>query len=77
MDKIFNGKLAVSKIGDIKLIYHRELIGKPKTATIKRTPTVNGLSICCEIDNNILQESNLSVGIDLVFLSLLLFLMEL
>lgn len=63
---IKNGKLAVSKIGDIKLVYHRELVGKPKTATIKRTPTGKWfVSICCETDNNILQASDLSVGIDL------------
>ena len=64
--RIKNGKLAVSKIGDIKLIYHRELVGKPKTSTIKRTPTGKWfVSICCEIDNNILQTNDLSVGIDL------------
>ncbi|PKP53790.1 MAG: transposase [Bacteroidetes bacterium HGW-Bacteroidetes-1] len=64
--KIANGKLAVSKIGDIKLVYHRELIGTPKTATIKRTPTGKWfVSICCETDNTILQTNDLSVGIDL------------
>lgn len=64
--QIKNGKLAVSKIGDIKLIYHRELVGKPKTATIKRTPTGKWfVTIVCEYGNNILQSSDLSVGIDL------------
>ena len=64
--RIKNGKLAVSKIGDIKLVYHRELVGKPKTATIKRTPTGKWfVSICCETDDNILHTSDLSVGIDL------------
>lgn len=35
-------KIKLTKIGDIKLHYHRKLQGKPKTCTIKRTPQANG-----------------------------------
>lgn len=64
--QIKNGKLAVSKIGDIKLIYHRELVGRPKTATIKRTPTGKWfVIICCEYASESLPVKDNSIGIDL------------
>lgn len=64
--KITNGKLAVSKIGDIKMIYHRELIGTPKTARIKRTATGKWfVTIVCEYDPETLPVNFNSVGIDL------------
>ncbi len=63
---IKNGKLAVSKIGDVKIIYHRELIGIPKTATIKRTSTGKWfVNIVCDYEPLKLKERNNSVGIDL------------
>jgi putative transposase len=64
--QIKNGKLSVSKIGDIKLVYHRELVGKPKTATIKRTPTGKWfVIICCEYEAESLPVKDNSIGIDL------------
>jgi putative transposase len=63
--QIKNGKLSVSKIGDIKIVYHRELRGTPKTATIKRNS--NGkwfVSISSEIENNPLPANELVIGID-------------
>jgi putative transposase len=64
--KIANGNLAVSKIGDIKMIYHRELIGNPKTARIKRNVTGKWfVTIVCEYDPETLPVNSNSVGIDL------------
>jgi putative transposase len=64
--KIENGKLAVSKVGDIKIIYQRELIGTPKTARIKRTATGKWfVTIVCEYGPETLPDKNNSIGIDL------------
>jgi len=63
--QIKNGKLAVSKIGDIKIVYHRELLGTPKTAAIKRTSTGKWfVSISSEIENAPLPVSEFVAGID-------------
>lgn len=65
--KIINdSKIKLSKIGDIKLHYHRKLEGKPKTCTIKRTPTGKWwVVVSCEIQpKQLLNKTGLSVGID-------------
>lgn len=46
-----SGKLQVSKIGDIKIKLHREIKGKVKTLTIKRTPTGKWFAVfSCEVE---------------------------
>lgn len=64
--RMVNGKLAVSKIGDIKTIYHRELVGTPKTARIKRTATGKWfVTIVCECEPEMLPIKDNLIGIDL------------
>jgi putative transposase len=61
------GRLILSKLGHIKMVMHRPLIGIPKTATVKRTPTgkwfVN-ISVETEQDAGSLPPSEERVGID-------------
>ncbi len=61
-----NGKrLLLSKIGDIKVISHRQLEGTPKTATIRRTATGNWfVAISCEWEPTPLPSTGKAVGID-------------
>ena len=48
------------------MIYHREIIGTPKTARIKRTATGKWfVTIVCEYDPETLPVNFNSVGIDL------------
>ena len=60
------GKLILSKIGHVKMVMHRPLQGKPKTAIVKRTPTGKWyVSICCtEVEPERLPASSEQVGID-------------
>ena len=46
-----DGKLILSKIGNIKIIQHREIEGKIKTCTIKKDIDQWFVSFSCEIDN--------------------------
>lgn len=63
--KIEHNKLKVSKIGAIKISQHRELLGKPKTATIKVSPTGKWhVSIHCEVDKNELLTNDKAIGVD-------------
>lgn len=64
--KIINDKFVnLSKIGDIKFKYHRQIEGNPKTCTIKRTPTGKWfVTFSCEIQPKYLPKTNKSVGID-------------
>ena len=63
--KIRDGKLIVSKIGKIKIKQHRELEGKPKTATIFRSPTGKWyVTFSCEIFLGKLHIKENVVGID-------------
>jgi putative transposase len=55
----------LSKIGDIKLIYHRPLEGTPKTATIRRMATGKWfVTIACEWEPTALLPTGQEVGID-------------
>jgi putative transposase len=57
--------LWMSKIGDVKIIYHRPLEGTPKTATIRRTATGKWfVSIACEWEPTPLPPTSHEVGID-------------
>ena len=58
-------RLCLSKIGDVKLVYHRPLEGTPKTVTIRRTATGKWFaSIACEWAPTPLPPTQQAVGID-------------
>jgi len=62
-----NGKLKLSKIGEVKIKQHRELKGEIKTLTIKKVPSGKWFaSFSCEIESTPKQHLNKdnSVGID-------------
>lgn len=62
---IKDNKLKLSKIGNIKIVLHRAIIGSIRTCTIKKAPTGKWfVCFCCEIDNTPLPESCKQVGID-------------
>jgi len=64
--KIKDGKLWLSKIGEVKIKLHRPLEGKPKTCTIKRSPTNKWYAIfVCECETQPLAPTNRVVGIDM------------
>ncbi|MDO9516936.1 MAG: transposase, partial [Methanosarcinaceae archaeon] len=66
------GKLKLSKIGDIKLIQHREIEGKIKTCTIKRDVDQWYVSFSVEMDNIPCTEmTGKSIGIDVGLKSLI------
>ena len=59
-------RLIASKIGDIKLIYHRPLEGTPKTVTIRRTATDKWfVTISCEWEPTALPPTGKQVGLDM------------
>jgi putative transposase len=58
-------RLLVSKIGDVKIVYHRPLEGTPKTATIRRMPTGKWfVTIACEWEPTPLPPTGQEIGID-------------
>lgn len=59
-----SGNLFVSKIGMVKGRFHREMVGTPKTATVKRDGTKWYVSITCEVPPEPLEPSSEAVGID-------------
>jgi putative transposase len=59
-----NGNLRVSKIGEIKGRFHRDLPGTPKTATIRRQAGKWFVCIACECEPEALPVTNEAVGID-------------
>lgn len=62
---IKDGRLAVSKIGHIKIILHREMCGNPKTATIRRSSTGKWyVSFSCDVEPDRLTSNDKAVGID-------------
>lgn len=64
--KIANGKLVLSKIGDIKIVLHRELIGLPKTVCVRRSATGKwSATVSCVTEEDKLPTDGDSVGIDL------------
>ena len=64
------GTLVLSKLGHAKMVMHRAITGRPKTAIVKRTPTGKWyVSISIEMSEEELQENRLpacpeEVGID-------------
>ena len=66
------GKLKLSKIGDIKLIQHREIEGKIKTCTIKRDVDQWYVSFSVEVDDiPCIEMTGKSIGIDVGLKSLI------
>jgi putative transposase len=62
---IKDGRLAVHKVGHIKMILHRKLRGTPKTATISRSSTGKWyVCFTCEVEPKRLRPNKKAVGID-------------
>ncbi|MBI1925464.1 transposase [Candidatus Poribacteria bacterium] len=60
-----DGSLQLSKIGRLKIVYHRPIEGVPKTVTIQRVSTGKWYAtIACEIEENKLPDNPNAVGID-------------
>jgi putative transposase len=58
-------RLLLSKIGNVKLVYHRPLEDAPKTATIRRTATGKWyVTIACEWEPTPLPPTGRDVGVD-------------
>ena len=64
--RIENGKLKLPKIGFVKIVQHREIIGKIKSATIEKTPTNKYyVSILVEYENQVPEvELKRFIGLD-------------
>ena len=62
--KLVGGNIQVSKIGQVRCIVHRPLIGTPKTCTIRRLAGKWFACFACEYEPVPLTESHDSVGID-------------
>jgi len=59
-------KLWLSKIGEIPLKQHRDIIGVVKQVVVKRTPTNKWFAVfCCDVDFKSYQPKTAVVGIDL------------
>jgi len=66
------GKLNLSKIGNIKIIRHREIEGHIKTCTIRKDIDQWYVSLSCEIEKPIIPvETKTEIGIDLGLSSLI------
>ena len=58
-------RVCLSKIGSVKMVYHRPMQGKIKTCTVRRSSTGKWYVSCsCEIEPEYLPENRESVGID-------------
>jgi len=69
-----DGKLILSKIGNIKIIQHREIEGKIKTCTIKKDIDQWYVSFSCDIETPIIPvEIKTKTGIDVGLTSLITF----
>lgn len=66
-----DGKLNLSKIGNIKIILHREIEGKIKTCTIKKDIDQWYVSFSCELDEPAPAEIKTRTGIDVGLIDLI------
>ena len=58
-------RLALSNVGDVKMVFHRTLEGTPKTATTRRTATgIWFVTISCDWETTPLPPTGQEVGID-------------
>jgi putative transposase len=65
-----NGVLKVSKVGALRVVYHRPLEGTPKTCTLRRPSRGKWyVTITCEVDAQPLPATGDAVGIDVGLLS--------
>lgn len=63
--RLDGNRLRLSKIGDVRVILHRPILGKSKTATIHRTSTGKWYVIfTCEVEVDPLSENANAIGID-------------
>ncbi len=63
--KVDGRYLIVSKVGTLKMVYHRPIEGTPKTATLRRMPTSKWfVTIACEWEPTALPPIHQDVGID-------------
>jgi len=63
--KVLENRLFLSKIGAVKIIFHRPIEGRIKTLTIQRDAVGNWYAcFICEVKPNILPFNDLAVGID-------------
>jgi len=69
--KLNDGKLTLSKIGNIKIILHREIEGKIKTCTIKKDIDQWYVSFSCELDEPALVDIKTRTGIDVGLIDLI------
>jgi len=69
--KIIDNKLNLSKIGNIKIIVHRNIEGTIKTCTIKKDIDQWYASFSCEIENPIPVEIKTRTGIDVGLIDLI------
>jgi putative transposase len=61
-----NNKIRLSGIGNVKLRYHREMVGTPKTATVVRYPSGKWyVCISCEVPNAPVNPAAQLTGFDL------------
>ncbi len=66
-----DGKLNLSKIGNIRIILHREIEGKIKTCTIKKDIDQWYATFSCEIENPVPVEIKIKTGIDVGLIDLI------
>lgn len=66
-----DGKLSLSKIGNIRIILHREIEGKIKTCTIKKDIDQWYVSFSCELDEPVPVEIKIRTGIDVGLIDLI------
>ncbi|HKZ39971.1 MAG TPA: RNA-guided endonuclease TnpB family protein [Candidatus Hodarchaeales archaeon] len=60
-----NGSLFLSKIGCVKMIYHRSIEGTPKSVTLRRSATGKWYAtIACEVEFQRLPDNPHEIGID-------------
>lgn len=69
--KIEDNKLKLSKIGEVRLLKHRQIEGKIKTCTIKKDIDQWYVSFVCKIENPVPIEIKNKVGIDVGLTSLI------
>lgn len=63
---VLNSRIKLPKIGWVKMVQHREIVGIIKSATVSLTPAGNYyVSILCEVDIQELPKTGNSIGIDL------------
>ena len=66
-----DGKLKLSKIGEVRIFKHREIEGKIKTCTVKRDVDQWYVTFACEVKPQHVKMSGESIGIDVGLKSLI------